>query len=392
MRTEAFNDTESPPSILIVQQYAVPPTQPGGTRAFEFAKLLSERGWKPRIFAADFSYITRSYFRRTRTRRTVHITEDDIPFIYSWIPTYQKNNRRRLLSMLWFSLATFWQTLSCKEQIFYASSPQIFSAATTRISALIRRKPFVFEVRDLWPESLEAVDPELKNQLMYKVVGSLANWLYRSSALVVIFAEGSRSAVRARGAKPENIAVLDGLDLSAYPTPFHSRSSNEPFKFVYIGSLGAAQGLGAVIKATEILQQTARDPFVVEFVGDGPEADALNRRLDNVIFTGPVPKHNIPEVLQNADAGLLILLPAEIFTFAASPQKLFEYMAAGLPVVSNVQGEMAALLASANAGVSSDGASVEALAAAMKSLLENPRPRETYSGGPSYLTQHAQSA
>ncbi len=147
------------PSISVVQQYAIPPDQPGGTRHFEFAKVLEKLGWTTQILASDFSHHEKRFFRREARdrRRTLTTNEQGVSFVYFWIPEYENNGLRRMVSMMWFSLRVFLRILTKPDDVIYASSPHIFCCASSWLAAKIRRRPFVFEVRDLWPEHFAAV-------------------------------------------------------------------------------------------------------------------------------------------------------------------------------------------------------------------------------------------
>jgi len=383
-------------SILLVQQYAIPPSQPGGTRAFEFAKILEELGWRVRIFASDFSHLEHLFYRRESKdrRRRINIVEDGIRFSYSWVPPYSENSWRRIISMMWFSVVAFREVVLSPEEIIYASSPHIFGVAGSCLAAKIRRKRFVFEVRDLWPESYDAVVPGASNSYLYKLISRMANWLYRSADLIVIFTEGNRSSAIERGANPEFIQLLDGVDVKSYPIRDRRHSSTEIFKFVYIGSHGAAQGLNVVIDACKILESEIGPKFRVEFIGNGAEKSKLRQQADAlqlscVTFTNAIPKDEVARYLQEHDAGLLTLVHAQVFTDGTSPQKLYDYMAVGLPVVSNVQGGIKELIHVANAGLTSQDSTADALAKAMNQIMRDlAESRNEFDGGRQYLEEH----
>jgi glycosyltransferase involved in cell wall biosynthesis len=143
-------------------------------------------------------------------------------------------------------------------------------------------------------------------------------------------------------------------------------------RVVYAGAHGPANGLDVVLNAAALLRDEARIAFVL--VGDGPAKDALMQQarsseLSNVEFLDPVSKARIPQVLAACDAGLMVLKDVPLFAFGVSPNKLFDYWGAGLPVVCNVPGEVAGWVRDANGGVQAADASVEALAEAVRILL-----------------------
>ncbi len=381
-------------SLLIIQQYAISPDQPGGTRHFEMAKNLSDVGWRVRILASDFSHPERRFTRRIPSdrRRIINRQEDGVAFSYAWVPPYEGNNRGRILSMLWFALAAVWSVLRGSESCVMGSSPHIFAAAGAYLGARIRRRNFIFEVRDLWPESYEAVQPGAKTSLQYRLIGLIANHLYRHADLVVILAEGNRDIVLSRGASPEKlICIPNGVDLSSFAS-FDRKSQEGLLRFVYTGAHGEANGLDVVLDAAKALMERGVVDFSVSLIGDGPQKERLKDRVANeglsmIDFSQPMPKTEMPVLLSNFDVGLMILAPADLFTFGVSPNKLFDYFSANLPIVSNVQGSVAEAVKAANGGVTSNGTDAEALADAMAQMIDLGRDQlgAQFGGGRAFV-------
>ena len=382
--------------MLVVQQYALPPSEPGGTRQFELATIFRVSGWKVRIYASDFSHLEKRFFRRTseRNRRTIEVVEQGVPFTYVWVPPYERNNWRRSLSMAWFSARAFFQVAACRERVIYGSSPHLFGCVAAFLAARLRRKAFVLEVRDLWPEHLAAVDPSMIGGRLYSFIGRLANLLYTRSDLIVLFAEGSRDVVNARGGSDDRIVVVTGVEVPQ-PVPHQQGPEGGPLRFVYLGSIGPMYGLDMVISACELLAARNVGPFSVTFIGNGPDKERLEEwahreDLAMLEFRAPVAKAEIYSTLAHFDVGLLSFLPGEMFSFGISPQKLFDYMAVDLPVVSNVHGEVAATVQLANAGITAEEQTPSSLADAMEyCMVHSATLREEFAGGRTYLTEHA---
>ncbi|MEI6701718.1 MAG: glycosyltransferase family 4 protein [Actinomycetota bacterium] len=383
-------------SMLVVQQYALPPSEPGGTRQFELATIFRAAGWKVRIYASDFSHLEKRFFRRSsdRSRRTFDVVEQGVPFTYVWVPPYERNNWRRSLSMAWFSARAFFQVVACRERVIYASSPHLFGCFASFVAARLRRKAFVLEVRDLWPEHLAAVDPSMQGGRLFKLIGHLANILYARAELIVLFAEGSRAVVNGRGGSDDRIVVVTGVEVPE-PVPHQPGPKGGPTRFVYLGSIGPMYGLDMVISACELLAESRTGQFSVTFIGNGPDKERLEGRahakgLEMVEFCAPVAKAEIYTTLADFDAGLLSFLPGEMFSFGISPQKMFDYMAVDLPIVSNVHGEVAATVEIANAGVTAKEQTSSSLAEAMEYCIDHAATlRDEFSGGRTYLTEHA---
>ena len=382
-------------SILIVQQYAVPPDQPGGTRHFEFAKYLIACGWQTEIFCSDYNHVGRRYFRRPEKtdRRTKIVVEDGVKFRYFWVPGYERNDARRAWSMAIFSLKIFWSIIRSNSAIVYASSPHIFGAFGARLAATLRRKRFVLEVRDLWPEFIFD-STKTKQGIQYNLIGRMASYLYAHSELIVIFAGANRSVIEERGGRSQKIKVLSGIEPhKILPIDRQTKKSSSEYRFVFVGTHGKLYGLETLLEAASLLQKQGINNISVHLIGDGPEKESLqelaaNLGLHNTVFHDPVPKSSVVPTLQKYDVGLHIVRPSHVSGFGISPQKLYEYMALGLPVVSNVLGENETMIRRANAGITSAADDPESLAMGILEMRDHLRADpNAFDGGPNYLLE-----
>lgn len=383
-----------------VNQYAVPPDQPGGTRHYDFAAELGRRGHRVHLIASDLSLATRRYSRRARARDLRAIDENVGGVDFTWLTagSYRGNDWRRLASMVVFGLAAFGHLLRVKRQgratVFIGSSPHLFAALGTWAAARLRRVPFILEVRDLWPESYSAVSgrdhgPEVR------VMQWIADLLYRQASSIIVLAGPNAERIAARGIDPAKIVdVPNGVDLDGFtdgvaPVDLHQ---NGRFTFVYAGAHGPANDLQTVVRAAKVIQERGRDDIRVVLLGDGAtKADlvALARReqLSNVEFVDPVAKADIGATLRTADAGLMVLAPVDLFSYGVSPNKLFDYLGAGLPVLTNVAGLVAEVVTDAEAGRCVAGGSADALAAGMVAMVDHPMPGADVRGR-AFIAEH----
>jgi glycosyltransferase involved in cell wall biosynthesis len=237
------------------------------------------------------------------------------------------------------------------------------------------RAAFVLEVRDLWPESLVAAGGS--KGPAYHTLGAIARHLYRRSDRVIVLTRGVASHLEHRRVPREKLIYIpNGADTDAFIP--HARPRG-PFTLIYAGAHGPANGLDTVLDAAELLGD---EPIRLLLVGDGPSkselrAKAERRELNNVQFLDPVPKVEMPALLSRANAGLMVLRNAPLFSYGVSPNKLFDYLAAGLPVACNVPGEVATLLRQSGAGEQARDSSAHALAdAIMRIAMRSPRERE----------------
>ena len=371
--------------VYWVNQYAVPPDQPGGTRHYDFALALTARGHVVHLLASDLNLTTRRYSRRRRAWNLLPINESfkGANFIWLTAGSYRNNDWRRVLSMAVFGVGAMLRLLFVptrgRQTVFIGSSPHLFGAFGTWIAAILRRVPFVLEVRDLWPESYSEVagrtaGPEVA------VMRWIADRLYRNADIIMVLAEANRDRIIQRGVAPDRIIyVPNGVDLDAFleGEPAIDLSSPHHFTFVYAGAHGPANDLATVIKACSILQGEGRNDIRVVLLGDGPSKPdllelAASLQLSNVCFEDPVPKASIGPTLRTADAALMVLAPVELFTYGVSPNKLFDYLAANLRVVTNVPGLVSDIVTESDSGVCTLPGSAAALAEGMKAMADAP--------------------
>lgn len=367
----------APLNLLWINHFAVAPSDGGGTRHFDLAHALRPHGWHVTIAASDFHLHSRGYTRRPTPHARGAIAErvHDVDFLWLWAAPYSTNDWRRARNWLSFarSLARLSPNVAPRPDVIIGSSPHLFAALAALRMARRLRVPFVLEVRDLWPESIVAAGG--RRGPAYHALGSLATYLYARADRIIILARGTGDHLASLGVSPMRMVyVPNGAD--PMPAPAIAPRPAAPFTLVYAGAHGPANGLDTVLDAAALL----RDHSIrIVLVGDGPSKPALATRaareaLPNVEFREPVPKTAMPALLASADAGLMVLRDAPLFSFGVSPNKLFDYLAAGLPVVCNVPGDVATMLRDASAGEQAADPSPRALANAILRLAQrSPR-------------------
>jgi glycosyltransferase involved in cell wall biosynthesis len=294
---------------------------------------------------------------------------DGVRFRWFWAAPYERNDWRRGWNWLSFSRSVLrWDPEGRRPDVVIGSSPHLFAALAGERLAQRLGVPFVLEVRDLWPESMLAAGG--RKGPAYYVFERIARYLYRRAARVVCLAQGTVSHLERLGVPASKLVyVPNGVDADAFPPV--ERPERDTFTLVYAGAHGPANGLDVVLDAAERLRGDPHVRFLL--VGDGPAKaglveDAARRGLSNVEFRDPVPKLKMPEVLAGADAGLMVLRDTPLFAFGVSPNKLFDYFGAALPVVCNVPGEVAGMVRAAGAGEQAEPGSAESLADAVRRL------------------------
>jgi len=267
-----------------------------------------------------------------------------------------------------------------RPDVIVATSPQIFTALAGCILAGIRRRPFVFELRDLWPDSIVAVGA-MREGVLLRRLRHLEYWLYGRAARIVSVTKAFKRILVANGVPQEKITIVrNGVDLEAFvpgpKPPELERSLKLGGKFVaaYVGTIGMAHGLEVLLSAAERLKD--RPNLAVLLVGTGAErvkleTDAQRRGLENIVFVGPVDKVEVKRYWRLCDVALVLLKDLPLFTHVI-PSKMFEAMGTGRPIILGVRGESQELLGEAEAGIAIPPETSSALAEALAKLMDNP--------------------
>ena len=287
---------------------------------------------------------------------------------------------RRMADYLSFLPTSVWAGLFEETpDVVAATSPQMFAALAGWIVGLLRRRPFLLEVSDLWPESLLAVGAMQEPNLIIRGLATLACFLYDRADRIVVLTEAFRGKIADSGVPREKIdVVFNGVDLEMYrPRPRDAALARHwgisPCRFVvgYIGTLGMAHGLENVLDAAKRL---ARTPVLFLLVGSGAErerllASAKERGLDNVLFVPAQPKQTMPSYWSLCDVALVHLKDTPLFE-TVIPSKLFEAMGMGLPILlAAPKGEASKIVLEEGVGVHLPAGSPDDLASSIECLM-----------------------
>jgi glycosyltransferase involved in cell wall biosynthesis len=363
---------------LIHQAFAAI-NEPGGTRHHEFARQLVRRGHRVTIIASQVSYLTG---QTVADGGWLAHEVDEVGVEILRCRSYSGWHRsflHRMLSFLSFMVVSFWAGLRVTEvDLVWGTTPPIFQAVTARWIAGLKRKPFLLEVRDLWPSFAVAVGV-LTNPLLIRLSEWLERGLYRRADRVVVNSPGFIEHVRSRGAQQVGV-IPNGVDLTMFDRKVKDQTLRRElglpggFLVIYAGAHGMSNDLETALKAAELLQNEEDIQFV--FLGDGKEKANLmslaeSMKLGNLHFLPSIPKDQIAAMLVQADAGLAILLAVDAYK-TTYPNKVFDYMAAGLPVVLAIDGVIRQVVEDAEAGLFAQPGDPEAIAEAVMRLAADP--------------------
>jgi glycosyltransferase involved in cell wall biosynthesis len=382
--------------ILLIHQAFTTLDEAGGTRHAELALYLAKNGHQVTIIASPVSYLSGK--SSTRQRWSVKTTPAPNLTIYRCY-TYHGLHRsfvHRVISFLSFMLSSFLTSLKVRNvDVVWGTSPPIFQGATAWLVARLKGSSFLFEVRDLWPAFAIAIGV-LRNKTLIRTSEWLEAFLYRHADQVVINSPGFDEHVKLRGARHVTLIPnsVDADMFVVHPERSNSRKKyglKNEFVVMYAGAHGLSNDLGVVLDAAEILLDDKKIRFLL--VGDGKEKPSLmicaaERGLSNVLFLPPQPKQTMPVLLAAADAGLAILKPLELYK-TTYPNKVFDYMAAGKPVILVIDGVIRQVVEAAKCGVFVKPGDASELASVIRDLARDPSQCKTMGvSGSQYVRKH----
>ena len=364
--------------ILLIHQAFVALDEPGGTRHHELARFLAQRGHRVTIISSPVSYLT-GLAREAGAASASDRAEPNITILRTY--TYSALHRsfvHRVLSFFSFMVSSFWAGLKVKQvDLVWGTSPPIFQGATAWALARLRRKPFLFEVRDLWPAFAIEVGV-LRSPLLIRLSLWLERFLYRHADQVIVNSPGFVEHVKGRGARDVRVVAngVDPLMFEPFATGFDFRQIYElqgRFIAMYAGAHGMSNDLEVLLGAARVLED--RPEIAIVLVGDGKEKPALRAHaeeigLKNVFFLPPVPKLGMAQALAASDACIAILKPIPLYA-TVYPNKVFDYMAAGRPVVLAIDGVIREVVEQAGCGVFAQPGDPVALAEAIRALADD---------------------
>ncbi|HNB42131.1 MAG TPA: glycosyltransferase family 4 protein [Anaerolineales bacterium] len=372
--------------ILLINQVFVSPNEPGHTRHFEMGQYLKERGHELIIVASDLNYQTG---QRTVERRGLFAEQvfDGVRVLRTYIyPAIHRSYFWRIIAFFSFMFSSILTALRVKDvDLVLGTTPPIFQAVSALVVASLRGKPFLLEVRDLWPEFGISMGV-LKNPIVIGLSRWLENFLYKRANHILVNSPAYREYMLAKGVPANKVTYIPyGTDVDMFNPSIDGSSIRrelnleDQFMVLYAGALGQANDIDTLLRAAERLKKEERIKFVL--FGDGKEktrlvTEAQNKNLTNVIFAGTRPKKDMPLIVASADACLAILqdIPAFRTTY---PNKVFDYMAAGRPSIIVIDGITRELIESSHGGVYVTPADDAMLAQKILELAHNPEQAKT---------------
>lgn len=368
--------------ILFFCQYFPPEVGAPAARTHEHARRWVRKGHRVTVVCGIPNHpdgiVPPAYRGRWRYREQV----DGIDVLRCWfLVAPNRGVFKRCLSFLSFMVSSigFGLFATGRCDVVVGTTPQMLCALGAFLVARAKRRPFVLEVRDLWPKHIIDLGT-ITNPIVIHALSALEMFLYRRSRAIVAVAEASRRHIEARGIPAEKLATItNGIDESFFvpDAPCKLREEmgwTEKFIVLYIGTHGLSQGLGTILDTAALMGDTPDIHFV--FVGSGAEwmplrDNAAARELANVTFLPSQPKAAMPAFYAAANVCLVPLRKKDVFRYNI-PSKMFEIMACGRPIILGAEGQARELLEAAQAGLAVAPENAEAYRDAILKLARDP--------------------
>lgn len=367
--------------ILYLHQYFTLPTQAGGTRSYEMARQLIEHGHQVTM-VCGLEGNAKIDLPQTTNKNICRGMVDGIDVIQISVPY---SNSMGLVARAKSFLSFAWQSVkfAMKEDydvLFATSTPLTAGVPGIVMKMMGRRKKFIFEVRDLWPELPKALG--MTNPFWIGCM-SVLEWLsYHLADGCIGLSPGICDGIKKRSQKNKPIEMVpNGCDLDIFKP-----SLREPLKLdgigaddkvaIFTGAHGIANGLDAVLDMAKKVQEKGRKDIKIAFIGKGKMKEHLQERvksegIDNCIFYDPIPKMQLAKIVASATVGLMVLKNVPAFYYGTSPNKFFDYIASGLPIINNYPGWLAGMIKDNSCGVVVEPDNPQTFADALIDMVDN---------------------
>jgi colanic acid biosynthesis glycosyl transferase WcaI len=380
--------------ILYISQYFPPEMGAPAARVAELARHWVETGNDVTVLTGFPNHPTGVVPQawRGRLRRLIYRESiDGVKVFRTWLwPLPNRKAHERMLNYASFCVSAALSGLfQPRPDVIIATSPQLLVGLAGWWIAFARQLPFVFEVRDLWPESLSAVGVGNEDSLLHHTLGAVARFLYdHADRIVVVTPAFKEHLIRRWKVPPENISIVEnGVETDLF-TPQPGTADLKPadstvrrelgaenkFLVCYIGTMGMAHGLETLLDAAARLQQSDANVLFL-LVGEGAEKEritllAKEQGLKNIRFLDQQPREKIPAIISASDACLVLLRKTEVFK-TVIPTKMLEFMSCARPVIVGVDGEARRIVEGASAGIAIEPENSDALVKAIQKLSAN---------------------
>ncbi len=387
--------------ILFLTDNFPPEVNAPASRTHEHARHWVQLGHQVTVITCAPNFPTGRVFEGYRNRLWQQEMIDGVRVIRVWsYVTANEGFLRRVLDYVSYMVSASLASLFVRHvDIVVGTSPQFFTACAGWFVGACKRVPFVFELRDLWPESIKAVGA-MKDSAAIRMLERIELFLYRRAALIVTVTESFKRTLGARGIDTGKIEVItNGVDIARFsPRPKDAEllarhGLQDCFVAGYVGTHGMAHALETLLQtAWQLTQRPGAEDIRILLLGDGArkaelKTEAARLGLRNVIFVDSVPKDEVARYWSILDLSIIHLRRTALFT-TVIPSKLFECMGMGIPVLHGVEGESADIVRREDVGRTFEPENATQLADALVELREHPETVAAYKAHCLAAAQH----
>lgn len=371
--------------VLYFHQHFTTPALGGATRSYEFARRLIERGHTVTMVCGEMAKLN---LPKTGVRNVYRGDVDGIDVIQISLPYSNKDGiAKRAITFLKFAWKGVRVALHEDYDLLFSTSTPLTAGIPGIVMKWFRKKAFVFEVRDLWPELPKALG--MKNPVLLWGMRVLEKWSYLKADGSIGLSPGICEGIAKRSQRGKKIRMIpNGCDLNIF-CPGNREDLDLPGikstdqVAVFTGAHGIANGLDAVVDAAIELKKMKREDIVLVFIGSGKTKARLIKRveregLNNCHFFDPMPKNRLNRIVVSADIGMMVLANVPAFYYGTSPNKFFDYISSGLPVLNNYPGWLADMITQYHCGVVVPPEDAKAFAEALVRLADHPELRKEF--------------
>lgn len=370
--------------ILVLTQYYWP--EPGATtnRLTSFVEAMANRGHEVTVICEFPNHPSGKLDPKDKWRLYRKETKDNYTIIRTFVITFpKKNNIKRMLFYLSFAFSSLVAGIFTKKHdIVFSSSPPIFHVMSALLISIVKRSRFVIDIRDIWPDTALHFEAVTSTRLL-RWGGAVERTLYKRAEMIFTISDGLAATINSRGGEGKvsvsyNGSGEDMLNWNGDSKKLRQTQNwDDKLIVLYAGLIGLGQNL---IALPDQIKDIDNDDVRFVIIGDGPEkANLMNRaaalNVQNMIFMDLMSREDVIALTHAADITLVVLREADFFK-SAIPSKFFDCMAAGKPVVSNVDGELRSIMEQNNTGIYFSFSSPESFSRGIRKLKDDPELRE----------------
>lgn len=337
-------------TIVYFYQYFTTPKGSYGTRVYEFTKKWVEKGHKV--------IVVTSVYAKSDIRAKKFLETQELDGIILKIINVTVDNKqsflKRIYTFLVYSFFSVFYAFTLKCDLVISSSGPITAGIPGLIAKIFRGKKFIFEVRDLWPEGPIELGV-LKNKLIQKASYAFEKICYKNSSLVVALSPGMKSNITDRFPETNVISVTNSANIKLFSSPkeaiTHPQLVGKKFA-IYTGNIGLVNNSELLYRTAKKLKEQGRDDIAIVLIGDGQQKEKIMKKsegLNTILFLGLMPKIELINYVKNALVSLIPLDDTPMLS-TSSPNKLFESMAAAVPVIQTTNGWIKEMLEESHSG------------------------------------------